>query len=255
MDKSSLLRKKLLSWYLDNGVYYSINEFVRDIHQVEKQPKANQGIKENYDKKIEIANDFSTTNVKATDLKSLFNESKKFDGCPLKRTAKNFVFSDGNPHSKVMLLGEAPGEEEDRIGRPFVGTAGKLLDKMLLAIDQDRNNTYLSNIVFWRPPGNRNPTQEEIDSCLPFVLKHIEIIRPRILVLAGAIPAKSILNNSDLGITKLRGNWYDLKFGSENFIVKTMPIFHPAFLLRQPARKKEAWEDLKKIRNEIQKIT
>ncbi len=148
MDKFSLLRKKLLSWYLDNGVYYSINEFVRDIDRAEKQAKVNASIKENSDKKIVIANDVSTTNVKAKDLKSLFNESKKFDGCPLKRTAKNFVFSEGNPHSKVMLLGEAPGEEEDRVGKPFVGTAGKLLDKMLLAIDQDRNNTYLSNIVF-----------------------------------------------------------------------------------------------------------
>ena len=255
MDKSFLLRKKLLSWYLNNGVYFGINGFARDTHQVKKKAKANEAIKDNSDKKIVISNDVSIAKVKATDLKSLFNESKNFDGCPLKRTAKNFVFSDGNPHSKVMLLGEAPGEEEDRVGKPFVGTAGKLLDKMLLAIDQDRNNTYLSNIVFWRPPGNRNPTQEEIDSCLPFVMKHIEIIRPRILILAGAIPAKSILNNSDLGITRLRGNWYDLKFGSENFIVKTMPIFHPAFLLRQPARKKEAWEDLKNIRNEIEKIT
>tara|TARA_Y100001970_G_C14180067_1_gene829319 strand:+ start:1420 stop:1878 length:459 start_codon:yes stop_codon:yes gene_type:complete len=152
-----------------------------------------------------------------------------------------------------MLIGEAPGEEEDKTGKPFKGQAGVLLDKMLNAIEQNRKNTYISNVIFWRPPGNRNPTEEEIKICLPFVLKHIELINPRILILAGAIATKAILKE-DKGIIQLRGKWHDLSLNNSDKI-KTMPIFHPAFLLRQPSRKKDAWEDLKKIKKEIELIT
>ena len=194
-------------------------------------------------------------NIISCTLEGLKSELDRFDGCTLKRTAKNLVFSDGNPKAQVMLLGEAPGEEEDKIGKPFLGTAGKLLDKMLASIGQNRKNTYLSNIVFWRPPGNRNPSEQEIKVCFPFVMRHIEIIKPKILILAGAISAKTILKNDTLGITRLRGIWHDLEIGAEKIKIKAIPIFHPAFLLRQPARKREAWEDLKKIRDEIKKIT
>ena len=241
----------MLRWYLDNGVRFSLNK-------IEKKPINF----DNNDKLVQIQKDLvyqsSNSNksnlknvAKASTLNGLRKELELFDGCSLKRTAMNLVFADGNANAKVMLLGEAPGEEEDKLGKPFIGTAGKLLDKMLAAINLDRTNIYLSNIVFWRPPGNRNPTEEEIKSCLPFVIRHIEIIKPKILILAGAISAKTILNNNSDGITKLRGNWYHKNLGASNHKVKIMPIFHPAFLLRQPARKREAWQDLKNIRLEI----
>ena len=252
LNYTTLLRKHLLRWYLDNGVRFSLNKIEKksinfregsNLELIEKDLV----YRVSKEKKHDLVNA-----VEATSLKSLRKEIELFNGCSLKRTATNLVFADGNPEAEVMLLGEAPGEEEDKLGKPFVGSAGKLLDKMLAAINQDRTNTYLSNIVFWRPPGNRNPTEEEIKSCLPFVIRHIEIIKPKILILAGAISAKTILNNNSEGITKLRGKWYHKSLGASNHKVKIMPIFHPAFLLRQPARKREAWEDLKEIRLEIE---
>ena len=188
------------------------------------------------------------------DLDSLRKKLEVFDGCALKKTATNLVFSDGNEESKVMLIGEAPGEEEDKTGKPFKGQAGKLLDKMLNAIGQNRDNTYITNLIFWRPPGNRNPSLEEIDACLPFVLRHIELINPKILILAGAIAAKAILKENNKGIIQLRGKWQNFSLNKAT-IIKTMPIYHPSFLLRQPSRKRDAWEDLKKIKKEIDLIT
>ncbi len=173
--------------------------------------------------------------------------------CSLKKTAKNMVFSDGNPQANIMFIGEAPGEFEDKIGLPFKGEAGKLLDKMLNAIELNRQNTYLSNIIFWRPPGNRKPTDEEIIACLPFVKKHIDLIKPKILVLVGATAASAILNIQS-GITQIRGKWKNIETKNMKKI-KSIPIFHPAFLLRQPSRKREAWEDLKKIKIEIDRYT
>ena len=191
--------------------------------------------------------------VKSSTLNELKEEIVNSSGCSLQKTATNLVFSDGNSNSKVMVIGEAPGEEEDKTGKPFKGKAGILLDKMLNAIGQNRNNTYITNIIFWRPPGNRNPTEEEINICLPFVLKHIELINPKVLILAGAIAAKTVLRENK-GIIQLRGKWHNL-FISKSINIKTMPIFHPAFLLRQPSRKKETWDDLKKIKKEIDIIT
>ena len=192
--------------------------------------------------------------IQANSLESLKNQLENFDGCALKKTSTNLVFSDGNKKAKVMVIGEAPGEEEDKTGKPFKGQAGKLLDKMLDAIGQNRKNTYITNLIFWRPPGNRNPTIEEINVCLPFVLKHIELIKPKILILAGAIAAKAILKENNKGIIQLRGKWQNFNLNNSTNI-KTMPIFHPAFLLRQPSRKRDAWEDLKKVKKEIDLIT
>tara|TARA_E500000331_G_scaffold324779_1_gene341365 strand:- start:704 stop:1381 length:678 start_codon:yes stop_codon:yes gene_type:complete len=191
--------------------------------------------------------------VKATNLEDLRNELDHFEGCALKNTSKSLVFSDGNSKAKVMLLGEAPGEEEDKTGKPFKGQAGILLDKMLNAIGQNRENTYISNLIYWRPPGNRNPTDEEIYACLPFVLKHIEIIKPKILILAGAVAAKAILKEKQ-GIIQTRGKWHNFVINN-SITIRTIPIYHPAFLLRQPSRKRDAWEDLKKIKKEIDLIT
>ncbi len=174
--------------------------------------------------------------------KSIINQKN----CNLQKQAKNIVFSDGNPKSKIMLIGEAPGANEDQEGLPFVGRAGMLLDKMLAAINLDRKNVYISNIINYRPPDNRKPTEEEIKQYLPFISKHIEIINPKILVLLGST-AMNALIGKDIVISKMRGKWLKKKFGE----CKTSVIitFHPAFLMRQPAQKKMAWIDLKMIRD------
>jgi DNA polymerase len=148
----------------------------------------------------------TTTTVAATSVTALREELSKFEGCALRHTAMNLVFADGNPQAKVMLIGEAPGEDEDRQGKPFVGVSGKLLDAMLSHIGLNRSNTYISNVLFWRPPGNRSPTDAEIAACLPFVERHIALVQPKILMLLGAVSAKSLLRTKE-GITRLRGKW------------------------------------------------
>ena len=174
--------------------------------------------------------------------KSIINQKN----CNLQKQAKNIVFSDGNPKSKIMLIGEAPGANEDQEGLPFVGRAGMLLDKMLAAIKLDRKNVYISNIINYRPPDNRRPTEEEIRQYLPFISKHIEIINPKILVLLGST-AMNALIGKDVVISKMRGKWFEKKFG--NCKTSVIITFHPAFLMRQPAQKKMAWIDLKMIRD------
>ena len=174
--------------------------------------------------------------------KSIINQKN----CNLQKQAKNIVFSDGNPKSKIMLIGEAPGANEDQEGLPFVGRAGMLLDKMLAAINLDRKNVYISNIINYRPPDNRRPTEEEIKQYLPFISKHIEIINPKILVLLGST-AMNALIGKDVVISKMRGKWFEKKFG--NCKTSVIITFHPAFLMRQPAQKKMAWIDLKMIRD------
>ncbi len=251
MSNEVILKKALLEWYLASGVRFSI--FPLQDNKLE-----NKRVKftENYSKEINtIHENIEIKNIltKCNSIQKLEELIKNYCNCVLKKTAKNMVFSDGNSRSNVMLLGEAPGAEEDKTGKPFVGEAGLLLDKMLNAIGQNRNNTYITNILFWRPPGNRKPTDQEIYSCMPFVKKHIEIINPKILILAGATAAKSIYN-VETGITQIRGKWNNINIGSCKNL-KSMAIFHPAFLLRQPARKREAWEDLKKIKIEIDKYT
>lgn len=167
----------------------------------------------------------------------------RFDGCSLKKTAGKTVFADGNPDVGVMLIGEAPGAEEDRQGIPFCGASGKLLDKMFACIGLPREKLYISNSVFWRPPGNRTPTPEEIAICRPFVEKHIALIRPRVLVLVGASAAKALLQ-TDMGITKLRGKTYPYANPYLSTPVTAFVTFHPSFLLRQSAQKRLSWHDL-----------
>jgi len=166
-----------------------------------------------------------------------------FEDCPLKRTATKTVFIDGNPAAPIMFIGEAPGADEDRIGRPFVGRAGQLLDRMLAAIGLDRAAVQITNVIYWRPPGNRKPTTAEIAACLPFVLRHIALAKPQVLVLCGGTAASALLPVSE-GITRLRGRWFELAVPGLDAPVPTLPMFHPAFLLRTPERKREAWRDL-----------
>jgi uracil-DNA glycosylase len=177
----------------------------------------------------------------------------RFDGCALKRTATNTVFADGNPAGSVMIIGEGPGADEDRIGRPFVGRAGQLLDRMLAAIGLDRSKVLITNVVYWRPPGNRTPTAAEIASCLPFVLQHIMLVRPKVLVLAGGTAAGALLPQGQ-GITRLRGRWFDLTVPGLDRPVPTLPMFHPSFLLRTPERKREAWRDLLSLRARLDEL-
>jgi DNA polymerase len=194
---------------------------------------------------------FEISADKAENLGRLKKSIGAIKNCSLKSNATNIVFSDGNPKSKIMLVGEAPGSNEDQEGLPFVGRAGALLDKMLASINLNRKNVYISNIINYRPPENRRPTDEEVNRYMPFIKKHIEIINPKILVLLGSTAMNALIGN-DIVISKARGKWIDKEFGS----CKTSVIitFHPAFLMRQPAQKKMAWIDLKMIRDKKAKL-
>jgi uracil-DNA glycosylase family 4 len=172
----------------------------------------------------------------------------RFEGCALKSTASQLVFADGNPEARLMLVGEAPGREEDIEGLPFVGRSGKLLDRMLAAIGLDRTSVYIANIVPWRPPGNRTPTPQESQICLPFILRQIELADPDILVCLGGPSAQTLLGIRE-GITKTRGRWFAFETGKRE--IRAMPTFHPAFLLRSPLQKRFAWRDFLAIKEAL----
>ena len=182
------------------------------------------------------------------DLKSYIKNSEI---CNLKKAAINTVVGDGNENANIMLIGEAPGAEEDKIGKPFVGAAGILLNKMLNAIDLKREDIYITNIIPWRPPNNRTPTNDEILQCLPFVQKIIEIVKPNMILLLGATSAKAILN-SNLSIAKLRGEWHEYQSINHKEKVNCLVTYHPAFLLRSPNYKKESWKDLQEFQRNFQ---
>lgn len=174
-----------------------------------------------------------------------------FDACPLKHTASNLVFADGNPNSKIMFIGEAPGADEDRQGLPFVGESGVLLSKMLSFIGlSSRDDYYITNVIFWRPPGNREPTPAEIAMHEPFLKRHIELIQPKIIIAVGGISAKTVLNEK-AGITKLRGTWHTYEQEGLQTAVPLLPVLHPAYLLRQPAQKKAMWHDLLSLKQRL----
>ena len=175
-----------------------------------------------------------------------------FEGCALKHTATNTVFADGVAEGRVMFIGEAPGRDEDRMGKPFVGRAGQLLDKMMASIALDRKtNAYITNVINWRPPNNRDPSPEEAAMCLPFLRRHIELARPGLIILLGAVAARHVLGQTE-GIMRLRGRWQEYRVGDR--MVPLMPTLHPAYLLRQPAHKKLAWRDLQAIRDKMRQL-
>jgi DNA polymerase len=201
----------------------------------------------------DIIGDAQAAAAGANSLAELQAALEAFDGCALKRTATNTVFADGVATGRVMLIGEAPGRDEDRIGKPFVGRAGQLLDKMLASIGLDRKtNAYITNVINWRPPDNRDPTPEEAASCLPFLRRHIELANPGVIILLGAVAARHVVGGSE-GIMKLRGRWMEYRVGDH--MVPLMPTLHPAYLLRQPAHKKLAWRDLQAVRAKIQALS
>ena len=223
---TKLIKKKLYHKLINNELVYdnkSINRYQKD-HKVEEN-------KSKYSK-----------------LERLRLKINSIKNCDLKKNATNIVFSDGNPNAKIMIIGEGPGANEDKEGKPFVGRAGKLLDKMLAAIKLNRNNVYISNVVNFRPPMNRRPTDVEIQRYLPFLNEHIEIIGPKILLLLGSTALNALIGD-EVVISKARGKWIKKKIGSSEPDI--IASFHPAFLMRQPDQKKYAWEDLKLIKKKI----
>jgi|TARA_B000000532_G_scaffold233368_1_gene216933 uracil-DNA glycosylase family 4 len=190
-------------------------------------------------------------NSRLSELEKLRLKISSIKNCDLKDNATNLVFSDGSPFAKIMIIGEGPGANEDKEGKPFVGRAGKLLDKMLASIKLNRQNVYISNVVNFRPPLNRRPTDEEINRYLPFLNKHIEIINPKILLLLGSTALNALIGSKEV-ISKARGKWIQQKIGNSK--PEVIASFHPAFLMRQPDQKKFAWEDLKMIRKKISEL-
>lgn len=184
-----------------------------------------------------------------SELKSVLTN---FDGCELKRHATKLVFADGNPDAGIMFIGEAPGADEDRQGLPFVGRAGQLLDRMLASIGLNRQKAYITNIVNWRPPGNREPTPEEAATCLPFLHRHIELANPKLLVLLGAVPVRHLVGRQ--GILRSRGRWEIYRLRTSEHEVPVMLTLHPAYLLRQPAAKRLAWKDFLIIADKLKSL-
>lgn len=198
--------------------------------------------------RYKLNNNLVIKGVKGKDLLKLKEEIGKIKNCALKKNSKNIVFSDGSPNSQIMIVGEGPGANEDLDGVPFVGRAGELLDKMLQSINLNRDNVYITNVVNYRPPENRNPTEVEIQKYLPYLIRHIEIINPKILILLGTTSLNAVVGNEKT-ISETRGKWIAKKIGkcATSIIVS----FHPSFLIRQPSQKSLAWIDLKMIRKKI----
>ena len=231
--------KSFIEFYRFLGITDCISQVPRNLKG------SNSFMSKNKYKEDEISKTDLKKNSKIDSLNNLKSELKNID-CNLKEIATNLVFSDGNHNSNIMIIGEAPGAKEDIAGKPFVGDAGKLLDKMLAYINLSRKNFYISNMIFWRPPGNRTPNEEEISTCLPITKKHISIIKPKLLIFVGSIAAKNLLNTKD-GITKIRGNRHFYKDDEYNLKIHARAIFHPAYLMRNPIEKKRTWEDLLEI--------
>ena len=188
--------------------------------------------------------------IKAETLAELEKLVGQYEGCGLKRTAKNLCFARGSDQARVMLIGEAPGRDEDLQGKPFVGRAGKLLDRMLASIGLSENDVYITNTVYWRPPGNRTPTPQEIESCAPFLARQIELLKPDIIVLLGGAAAKSILDTGE-GIMRLRGKWLTYHSGGRD--IPTIATLHPAYLLRTPGDKRLAWRDMLMVKQALER--
>ena len=202
-------------------------------------------------KRIDAYTTNTFTGTKSEKLNKLKNKIQNIKDCKLKNNATNLVFGDGNINSKIMIIGEGPGANEDAEGKPFVGRAGKLLNKMLDAIQLDRTKVYISNVVNYRPPENRRPTDEEIERYLPYLKNHIEIINPKILLLLGSTALNSLIGDEEV-ISKARGKWVQKEIGKANLWV--IATFHPAFLMRQPDQKKFTWIDLKMIRDKVKTL-
>jgi uracil-DNA glycosylase family 4 len=267
--------KVALEWHLDNGVDEAL-----DNEPPKRQPAA--PVIESLPDKPPVAmaavpvtsaaplmgrNDARAESEKLAAAANTLDELREaiaaFDGIALKKTATNMVFYDGNPKASIMLVGEAPGADEDRLGKPFVGVSGQLLDKILKCINLDRKEedavkaVYISNILNWRPPGNRTPSPAEIDVSLPFIEKHIALIKPKLLILCGGVSAQALLN-TEQSVSRLRGKWHDYR-PSSAFLKDVAPIpaiatYHPAYLLRTPSQKRAVWQDMLTLQSKYLQI-
>ena len=239
----------LLRWYVDAGVDECIGEVPVDRFKPAPQPVRSVAAPSSPQQVAAPAAGHGAHAADgATSVAELKAMVEAFDGCGLKQFSSKTVFADGNPSARVMFVGEAPGADEDRQGLPFVGISGQLLDRMIESIGLTRaDSAYITNIVFWRPPGNRAPTDEEITACMPFVRRHIELVNPAVLVLVGGLSTKAMLSTT-LGVTRLRGRWHEYQTAALAAPIPAMPLFHPAYLLRSPQQKRLAWRDLLAIR-------
>lgn len=252
-----LATRELLRWYLEAGVDETIGESPMDRFAAPPPAAAVTSRRaappppEPAPRPEPLASTAAHLANAARSLDELHRALESFDACPLKRTAATTVFADGNPNARVMAIGEAPGAEEDRMGLPFVGPSGKLLDRMLASIGLERSrNVYITNVVNWRPPGNRKPSPEEVAMLLPFIERHIELVDPAILILFGGAAATALLANSG-NISQMRGRWQDYSSPGLPRPVHAMATYHPAFLLRTPGKKSEAWRDLLAVRQRL----
>ena len=227
--------KKNLEFIVNSGVNYFLKDSPRNWFESEK--------------KVELPHSNIETEDKKSQIELIIKDLKNHQSS-LRKTAKNLVVYDGNLNSKVMLIGEAPGRDEDEQGIPFVGKAGQLLNKMLLAIKLQREDVYITNVVNWRPPDNRTPTDDEILEYLPFLQRQIDIVKPKFIFLLGGIAAKAILS-TPLALGKLRGNWHEYKSLNLEESILTIASYHPAFLLRSPQFKKQSWEDLQMLQEKL----
>ena len=227
--------KKNLEFIVNSGVNYFLQDSPRNWFENEK--------------KSELSNPNINTGDKKMKIDDVIKDLKDHKS-NLQKTAKNLVVYDGNLNAKVMLIGEAPGRDEDQQGIPFVGRAGQLLNKMLLAINLQREDVYITNVVNWRPPDNRTPNDEEILEFLPFLQRQIDVIKPKFIFLLGGVAAKAILS-TPLALGKLRGKWHEYKSLNLDESIPTIASYHPAFLLRSPQYKKHSWEDLQMLQEKL----
>lgn len=261
---TQLTTEELLHWHIEAGVDETVgetpinryNQTVKDaraMNAIESAQKSDEGPREpflppkmGFDAKNvglaskNVSGAASELAFSCNSLDELKQALMAYDGCALKKTCRQTVFADGNPDAGVMVVGEAPGADEDRIGRPFVGASGKLLDLMLASIGLDRTGVYIANLSPWRPPGNRKPEQAEVELLLPFLQRHIVLARPRALLLLGGSAANALLGRRD-SLSRIRGRWHDYQADAE--LIPALPSFHPAYLLRTPAHKRLAWMD------------
>ena len=238
--KISPMKQTLLAQHEKSGQSVVPSKEVREVH---KSTSLNLGLSPSSDA-LDLAS--------VTSLDDLRDVLSRFDGCDLKKTASNLVFSDGNPDARIMLIGEAPGRDEDRMGLPFVGESGLLLDKMIASVGFGRNDVYITNALPWRPPGNRTPSNEEIQMLWPFLYRHIELKAPDIIVALGGSSAKLLLETTT-GILKLRGTVTERLFGRR--AIPILATLHPAYLLRTPIQKSASYQDLLKLRDMADKLT
>ena len=252
--------KELLDWYIFAGVTDTCGDEAcltvkQNIDKINIFEEKQSSLPKNVLSSNKVNTNFSVSKnaidvcSKASNLEELKEILEKFEGCGLKTTAASTILGEGNPNASIMLIGEAPGADEDRIGKPFVGKCGKLLDKMLSAINLERDECYITNILPWRPPGNRTPTDDELAICLPFLKRQIELIKPKFILLLGGIALKSVMDTTD-SISRTRGKWqtYSLLSGES---IDVLATFHPSYLLRSSQQKSKAWTDLMRLKIKI----